>query len=335
MSYFAKGELARLDALRRELLAIEGRPAGKAAPRYWRSAEDLRVYDETFARRIAWKWEAVLDELERRSLLPQAESVLDWGAGTGVASRAWLARRAARQVTVWDRDERAREYAAARVRDEVSETNVRVAPAPPDADHGHDLVLVSHVLDELEDSDLASLLDVVRGARAVIWVEPGSRITSRRLSEAREELLRDFDVLAPCPHAARCGMLAEDQQRNWCHHFARPPQEVYTDGRWAEFGRELGIDLRSVPYSFLVLGREERAPEALTRILGRPRVQRGRALIDTCAADGVRAEAILQRVDKSLFKKLGDSAGRTFLLELERDGERIVRAELKPDVGRA
>src|ERR1041384_3502994 len=33
---------------------------------YWRSASDLASYDETFAQRIGWKWDYVLNELTRR-----------------------------------------------------------------------------------------------------------------------------------------------------------------------------------------------------------------------------------------------------------------------------
>jgi len=157
-----------------------------------------------------------------------------------------------------------------------------------------------------------------------VWVEPGSRRTSRALGEVRSRLARVLDVLAPCTHQAECGALARSDA--WCHFFARPPQDVYTEGNWAELGRELGIDLRSLPYSFLALARRggvtvERGPAA--RMLARPRLTRGRAECELCDASGVHAVDYLQRSDKQLFKKLEDVAGEPWLFDATLEGKRV------------
>ena len=329
-SYFARGELARLRRLRERLISIESRAQGTPAPRYWESPQDLELYDAFFAQRIGWKWRAVLDELDARGRRPSGEHLLDWGCGTGIAAREWLrgADENVQSVTLWDRDPKARAFAAARLTAEYPDIELRVATQPPKGTEA-DVLLVSHVLDELEDGDVDPLLEIARNASATVWVEPGSRLTSRRLGAVRDALLDVLVPLAPCTHRERCGVLAIGQERNWCHLFARPPQDVFTEGRWSEFGRELGIDLRSVPYSFVALAKDLalEAPAGGARLLGRPRRQRGRALIDTCEASGLRSESMLQRLNKPLFKTLGETAGEALVLDIEREGERITHLE--------
>jgi hypothetical protein len=78
MKHWTPGQLTRLRVLRERFL---NRTAG--AEDYWRTAEDLALYDATFADRIGWKWDAVLRELTLRGWAPRSRHVLDWGCGTG------------------------------------------------------------------------------------------------------------------------------------------------------------------------------------------------------------------------------------------------------------
>ena len=324
-TYFSQKDLQTLRELRATLLGMEQRPDGEAAQRYWASARTLELYDQIFAARIGWKWGAVLDEVEQRGGLPAPRTVLDWGTGTGVAARTVLRRLAAAglpdEVLLLDRDGAAREFAAASLRAEFPDVTVQTAAELPE--RAFDLVLASHVLDELSDSDVQPLVSACAAAEHVLWVEPGSNVTSRRLGELRPSLLGTHDVVAPCPHRGACGLLDEGRERDWCHLFARPPAEVHTTGEWSEIQRELRIDLRSLPYSFLALRRAPVAHPDAARLLGRPRFQKGRALLDLCDADGVETRPMLQRTDKALFKALKDCAGEVVLME--RDGDRLTR----------
>ena len=72
-----------LQRLRRTFLE-----APLAATDYWQSESDLASYDATFAQRIGWKWDYVLLELQRRGWSPPEGGLLDWGCGSGIASRA-------------------------------------------------------------------------------------------------------------------------------------------------------------------------------------------------------------------------------------------------------
>jgi ribosomal protein RSM22 (predicted rRNA methylase) len=143
------------------------------------------------------------------------------------------------------------------------------------------------------------LLGAARRAAEIIWVEAGTHADSRRLISVREELRAEFDIVAPCTHAARCGMLAPEAAAHWCHHFANAPSEASRDARWAQFARELGIDMRSLPYSFLVLvrrGANAEPANGYSRIIGRPRDEKGHFDVLSCGEAGIE-ELVLQKRD--------------------------------------
>jgi ribosomal protein RSM22 (predicted rRNA methylase) len=289
MNYFTSRELHTLRALRERFLAGT---AGQAD--YWESPEHLELYDAFFAERIGWKWDAVLDELRLRGWSPRSTRVLDWGCGTGVAHRrvlgAWPQFSA---LALHDRSPRARFFSAEKAR--VAFPRVPVTWGAPVVNR-ETLLVVSHVINELPADELERLLELARGAGEVIWVEAGTHADSRRLIEVRERLRSEFTPVAPCTHAARCGLLTESNAPHWCHHFARPPSEISREGRWSEFAREIGIDLRSLPYSFLVLARVPAMEPGFSRIIGEPREAKGYARVLSCQEEGV-AEFMLQKRD--------------------------------------
>src|SRR5450432_996788 len=102
-------------------------------------------------------------------------------------------------------------------------------------------------------------------------------------------------------------MLAAGNERHWCHFFASPPAGLLADSGWVKFGQRAGIDLRSLPYSFLALQR--RPPPApvesgLSRIIGEPRLYKGYARIFCCDATGVEEVMLQKRDAPELFKSL-------------------------------
>jgi SAM-dependent methyltransferase len=326
-SELSDGELssddrARLERLRRGFLADPPRSE-------WRDRRDLELYDATFGQRIAWKWRVVLDELSAQRFAAPAGEVLDLGCGTAIASRAWLGRfgSAATSVRLVDASPRALELARERLQAERANlcVEIGVGGAPPA------VLLASHVLGELSRSQRDGAVALARQAEVVVWLEPGERATSRELGRVRDELLDSFDVLAPCTHASACPLLQRGRDADWCHFFARPPQEVFTESRWARFGKELGIDLRSLPYSYLVLRRTESGASAsssgLERVLGRPRTEKGRSVLDVCGAAGCRRLALLDRDAGDELARLRDPAGERLVYRMEWDEKRVRRIE--------
>jgi ribosomal protein RSM22 (predicted rRNA methylase) len=167
------------------------------------------------------------------------------------------------------------------------------------------LLLVSHVLNELNDAARTQLLTLARQVDEVIWVEAGTHADSRELIGVREELRSSFSIVAPCPHAVQCGMLVPENAQHWCHHFARVPSWAFQDSGWAQFGRELGIDLTTLPYSYLVLSKTvATTAQGNTRIIGRPREMKGRMEVLTCREEGVGDVTLQKRDAPALFKAL-------------------------------
>lgn len=247
----------------------------------------LELYDQTFAERIAWKWQYVLSELHRLQWQPPVSSLLDWGCGTGIASRAFLRALALAQpqLALYDRSALAMKFAQKKIREAFP--NASFLPFDDAAFQG--VVLLSHVITELSARDLDALLERLRAATAILWVEPGEYRASRKLIEARERLHADFHIVAPCPHQGRCGLLAQENGAHWCHHFARAPHAAFTEKRWAEFKARLGIDLSQLPLSYLVLDKRAAPllPEASSRLIGGGRLYKGYALLLACSAQGV------------------------------------------------
>jgi hypothetical protein len=90
----------------------------------------------------------------------------------------------------------------------------------------------------------------------------------------------------------------------------------------------MGIDLRSVPFSYLVLDRRpDPAPVAsvpeempVVRLLGEPRMYKGYAKLFQCSSHGVDELVLQKRTDPPLFKRLerGRHFGR-FAIRAEKD----------------
>jgi small ribosomal subunit Rsm22 len=285
---------------------------------YWRSAHDLAQYDLTFGERIGWKWDAVLKELLARRWRPSTSnsekfSIVDWGCGSGVAGRRVVAGFGAdhfAQLLVWDHSRLALDFAIAAGQRSFPDLLVReLRPADQ-----VDVLVVSHVINELSAASREELLGLMKRAQAVIWVEPGTHVVSREIIAWREKLRAEFHVVAPCTHAAVCGLLAPENSHHWCHYFAAPPPAIYADSDWVRFGQRAGIDLRSLPYSFLVLDRMAPSASAsdsgaAARIIGFPQHHKGFVKVLGCDVSGVSELILQKRDDPILFKALKRSHG--------------------------
>jgi len=293
---------------------------------YWRSESDLASYDATSAQRIGWKWDYVLAELARRGWSPLRGELLDWGCGSGVAGRAFLDHFGTKCVTalrLWDRSSLAMSFAAQRAREKYPRLAVSTGLVERPA-----TLLISHVLTELTPEQMLALADFAAQATTTIWVEPGSYDASMTLIAVRERLRDRLHVVAPCTHQERCGILAPENERHWCHHFAPSPPEVFTDGDWARFAKLVSVDLRSLPLSFLALDQRPvpPLPAGATRVIGHPRVYKPHALLLGCDAAGVHERRLVKRSSPDAFKRLRQ--GECDPLQVWRcDGEEIVEAK--------
>ncbi len=343
-----------LDRLRETFLS-----EAKAAGPYWHTITDLECYDLTYAERIGWKWDAVLSELRLRGWTPPPNAtVLDWGCGSGVAGRRVVRFFGVENFTrlvLHDHSSLAMDYAEHTARKVFPALTVERASVRFLRENEPISVLViSHVLNELDDVARAELAEFLSRAQTVLWVEPGTHEVSRALGAWREEWRgRGFQFAAPCPHQGACGMFTAGNERHWCHFFAAPPPEIFADSQWVKFGQRAGIDLRALPYCFLAMDRRtvsgsrgdtagnavapRTGPSGVTaaatssdstisRIIGEPRLYKGYAKIFNCSERGVEELTLQQRADKALFKSLKRASG-PLLYRWTRDGAKITGAE--------
>ncbi len=302
---------------------------------YWTSLNDLANYDLTYGERIGWKWDAVLRELRTRSWAPPTGlPILDWGCGSGIAGRRVLRAFGQNPTTalyVWDHSPLACDFAIdAAQREFPSLKAERYAPGKPVG-----LLVLSHVLNELPTAARAELLAVANQADAVLWVEPGTHAVSRDLATLRDQLRDRFDLIAPCTHANNCPLIDVENARHWCHFFAPAPGGIYADPDWVRFGQQAGVDLRSLPYSYLVLAAKHLRtsppaaplPADASRIIGRPRVHKAHIDLLACDNTGLNDLKLFKRTEPTLYKQL-DRKPPLPLYHWQREGEKIT--SIKP-----
>lgn len=300
---------------------------------YWTSLTDLANYDLTYGERIGWKWDAVLDELRTRGWAPPAGlPILDWGCGSGIAGRRVLRAFGAGNFSTlhaWDHSPLACDFSIEAAQREFPDLKAeRYAPGKPVG-----LLVLSHVLNELTPATRAELLAVANEADAVLWVEPGTHTVSRDLALLRDQLRERFDLVAPCTHANNCPLIDVENARHWCHFFAPAPSGIYADPNWVRFGQQAGVDLRSLPYSFLVLEKKNLRPNVAplpteaSRIIGRPRVHKAHIDLLACDNTGLNDLKLFKRTDPALHKQL-DRKPPLPLYHWQREGEKII--SIKP-----
>lgn len=276
----------------------------RALADYWRSEADLAAYDAVLGARIGWKWDAALAECRDRGFgRADAELVVDHGCGSGIAARRFLHWFGAREVVCHDRSPEASAFAVR----ELQRAGVAARAVADVGALAPDVLLVSHVLGELDAAGERTLRGLIERSRRVVLVEPGSKVVARRLSALRDALVGPFHVLAPCPHAGRCPALANEA--DWCHFFAPPAPEAFTDGEWVRVQRELGLDARALPYSFVALAREpaHAAAPVTQRVLGRPEQGAHVTKVRLCEAAGLRTAEVEKRTDAALWRLLKKS----------------------------
>ena len=273
------------------------------AKNYWHSHRDLELYDSIYAARIGWKWNAVLEDLSKIGWLSSAEQILDWGCGTGIASRTVAPWSGISQVACFDQSPLATAFAQKKLQEELQCTISIFS----EKNKVPSLLLISHVVSELNDKELLELACYATSAEEIIWVEPGSHELSRKLGSMRKIFLEaGYHLIAPCTHEHACPMFQEKQEQDWCHFFAQPPTAIFQSAFWHEASRELGIDLRSLPYSYLAFSKKRKTSSQSKgeRLIGNPRALKGHGKLFCCSTAGLCERLLQKRDNPSLFKKL-------------------------------
>ena len=318
--FATKEEWQSLRELQRNFF-IDSDEDAKVGHDYWRNSNLLELYDKSFAQRISWKWDAVLQEhredFAKMSWLAQTP-VVDFACGSGVASRSWLSflgeiyPEASVDLELCDRSLKARQFAAKKIR-EMTPCHAKnvvevVQEHPQDA-----VVLSSHVLNELEFRHVLHQGRVWGKAKMVIAIEAGTPAGSKALRELRKVMLDTHQVIGPCYHQQKCPLENDaTREKDWCHFFVKAPAFVFQDAGWRAFSEQMGADLRRQPLSYLVMVRKDLVSSEFStlnaessRLLGV--VKEDKAGIEglLCRRDGTASvQRYVRRDHKDLIKKV-------------------------------
>jgi Mitochondrial small ribosomal subunit Rsm22 len=285
---------------------------------YWDSVQTVELYDQTLAVRIGWRWDAVISQLRSLHWQPREKLFLDWGCGSGVASRKILEAFPNLECAyLADLSPHAEGYAAKTIHAQFPSISVRsgIPKGEPFC------LLLSHVLGELDDRAEELLASIIDRASSLIWVEGGSATLSKKLGLWRARL--DLPVIAPCTHRQTCGMLVPENHLHWCHFFTRPPGGTFMSAEWAEFAKQLQIDHRTVAFSYLVLDRAAtNQPAGLARSIGSTRVYKASAKLQLCDDSGLHDVELMKRDFPEMWRAL-KKGWSPDLLQVEMNGSRI------------
>ena len=291
---------ARLEATARRLSdAYRAEGAGRVA----RTAEDAAAYAAYRAPATYAAVAAVLSQLRIQRPEWRPRSLLDVGAGPGVAS--WAA------LDAWPSLEQAtlvevEPELAALGRDLAAAGSAALADARwvvgdvTAATGSFDVVLASYVLNELEETRLDEVVRSLwaRTADVLVVVEPGTTTGYRRALAARSLVLAaGGSTLAPCPHDAPCPLAAPD----WCHFAVRLPR-----GEAHRAVKAVSRGFEDEKFSYAALTRTP-APRAAARIIRPLQIRSGHVHLDLCEPAGIRG-AIVSKRDRDRYRRARKSA---------------------------
>jgi ribosomal protein RSM22 (predicted rRNA methylase) len=264
------------------------------------SAEDVAAYLLTRLPATAAAIEFVLDELAALAPDFNPDTVLDLGCGPGTAS--WVAAGTFESIsaaTLIDRsgpflDAARRIAGSAAFESKISAGDLR---RPPQG--AADLVMLAYALTELTDAEHLAAVSTAwsRTSGALVIVEPGRPRDYERLMLARAALIgQGAHLLAPCPHANACPLVAPD----WCHFSVRLDRtRAHRQLKQAALGYE------DEKFSYLIALRHP-VPEAgkAPRILASPAESKFDLTLKTCEPDGSLAYRHVQKRDKDVFRSV-------------------------------
>lgn len=229
----------------------------------------------------------------------QARTVWDLGGGPGVLTLAASVLAPEAAFTLTDLRGEALAWAEARLRPLGLRLETRRQRLPELPAGTPDLVLLGHVVNELDPQDQERLLTRLKERLApggtLVILEPALMAQTRRLMALREAFLAaPWSVAAPCPCPGPCPMLALERQ--WC--VAELPWEP--PAWFCDLDRAAGLDRRHLAFAYLVARRDASPRPPCARIIGVPRPQKGKVERWVCTpTGGERWEALARHGEPS------------------------------------
>lgn len=153
-----------------------------------------------------------------------------------------------------------------------------------------DLVMASYALAEIAPTAQADLVTRLWAAcdGVLALIEPGTPAGYARILAARDVLIATgAQIVAPCPHADACPLIAPD----WCHFSVRLPRS--RDHRLA---KGADVPFEDEKFAYLLATRPALAAQAASaRILARPKAGKPGLTFKLCGAEGVEMRFVPKR----------------------------------------
>lgn len=223
------------------------------------------------------------------------QSVLDLGSGPGTALWAAIAHwPALTHLEAWERE--AAFIAVGKKLAQASEQaavqnciwqKIDLHQHLPSDDRVFDLVVIGHVLNELNADDQLRLVDYAwkHCAGVLLLVEPGTSAAFPVIKAARQQLLQaGAHTLAPCPHDQPCPLVDD-----WCHfpqRLQRPQFQRRAKGAISQW--------EDCKFSYAAMARFAPTHAPWARLIRAPEVTKVYAEALFCTADGL----VRQREEK-------------------------------------
>lgn len=240
------------------------------------------------AYRMPATYAACLAALDQFPELPVA-SVLDLGGGTGALGWAVAECYPDARTTIAEQVPAARSLGA-RLASDGPTLDFRAWRLGEPVPGGADLAAASYVLSELTAGQQDQLVDVARAAarRAVLVIEPGTPGGYARILRVRSRLIdAGWQVVAPCPHAAPCPLVAAD----WCHFAARVERSALH--RQIK-GGDLSYEDEKFSYVAAVAP-DVSVPQRDSRVLRHPVKRKGLVELTLCRPSGVAGREVVSK----------------------------------------
>jgi ribosomal protein RSM22 (predicted rRNA methylase) len=160
----------------------------------------------------------------------------------------------------------------------------------------HDLVTLAYVLDEMDSPQRAMLVRQLWSLTGdiLLIIEPGTPAGYRRILEARDALLQQgAHMVAPCPHASACPLIAPD----WCHFSRRVSRSrAHLQAKGAE------VPWEDEKFSYLAVARNSAAlPQA--RVIAPPRTGSGKVELKLCKSEGEAQTVLVTKREGDRYKQ--------------------------------
>lgn len=158
-----------------------------------------------------------------------------------------------------------------------------------------DLVLLAYVLDELPEAAREPLIKQLwtLTTDTLLIVEPGTPAGWKRILRARDILIQaGAHILAPCPHAQPCPLVAPD----WCHFSARVARARLH--REAKGGT---VPWEDEKFIYVAASRQP-GPRAEARVIAPPRASKAAVTLKLCRDDGYAADRVFPKRAGDSFK---------------------------------